>query len=178
MYHRWMIENLPLQIYASSLVFSPAKSLTRRSVREGSAGLDPGKATHARQLELLPADPGRSQLPRCWPLHSHLTAASSRQGQRVTIGIWDAGSGNSLLAIPDDGYSISFSPDSSKLASVACNSVVKVWNAKNADYLCKFEHYGAKLVAFSPNSEASLGVLRRYCEDLEHQNRHMRRTGL
>lgn len=27
--HKWMIENAPLQVYASALVFSPARTLVR-----------------------------------------------------------------------------------------------------------------------------------------------------
>jgi hypothetical protein len=29
MYHKWAIENSPLQAYASALVFNPARSLTK-----------------------------------------------------------------------------------------------------------------------------------------------------
>jgi WD40 repeat protein len=34
MYHKWSIENTPLQAYASALVFSPASSLTRDRFKE------------------------------------------------------------------------------------------------------------------------------------------------
>jgi WD40 repeat protein len=34
MYHKWAIENSPLQVYMSALIFSPARSLTRGCFQE------------------------------------------------------------------------------------------------------------------------------------------------
>jgi aspartate 1-decarboxylase len=74
-----------------------------------------------------------------------------------TVKIWDAGSGACLQTLEghsDAVTSVTFSPDSTRLASASWDKTVKIWDAGSGACLQTLEGHGESVtsVAFSPDS--------------------------
>jgi WD40 repeat protein len=103
MYHKWAIENSPLQAYASALLFSPARSLMRGLFKE-------------EELKMITIKPAMSdEWSACLQtLEGHggwvNSVAFSHDSTRLasgsgdgTVKIWDAGSGGCLQTLEGHG---------------------------------------------------------------------------
>ncbi|KAF2193435.1 hypothetical protein K469DRAFT_549877 [Zopfia rhizophila CBS 207.26] len=130
MYHKWAIENSPLQAYASALVFSPARSLIRGLFKEEEPkwiAIKP--AMGDKWGACLQTLEGHSDT--VWSVaFSHNSARLASASGDSTVKIWDVSSGECLQTL--EGYSdsvnsVAFSHDSARLASASDDRTVKIW---------------------------------------------------
>ncbi|ERF68387.1 hypothetical protein EPUS_06803 [Endocarpon pusillum Z07020] len=157
MYHKWAIEQSPLQAYASALVFTPARSLMRGLFKE----------EEPKQIMIKPDV--RDQWSAClqtleghsssvWSVaFSHDLTRLASGSQDNTVKIWDASSGECLQTL--EGHSgsvnsVAFSHDSTRLASGSQDSTVKIWDASSGECLQTLEGHSGSVnsVAFSHDS--------------------------
>jgi WD40 repeat protein len=144
MYHKEAVENYPLQVYASALLFSPADSLIRRLFQDeeprGVAikpDISNGWSACLQTLE------GHSQSVNSVAF-SHDSARLASASWDRTVKIWDAHSGACLQTL--EGHSglvssVAFSHDSARLASASSDSTVKIWDAHSGVCLQTLEGY-------------------------------------
>ena len=138
MYHKWAIENSPLQAYASALVFSPAHSLTRGLFKEEEPKWITIKPAMADKWSAcLQTLEGHSN--RVWSVaFSHDSTRLASASDENTVKIWDAGNGECLQTL--EGHSngvnsVAFSHDSTRLASASLDNTVKIWDASSGECL-------------------------------------------
>jgi WD40 repeat protein len=157
MYHKWAIENSPLQAYASALVFSPARSLTRVLFRkEEPKWITIKPAIGDRWSACLQMLEDHSD--SVWSVaFSHDSTRLASASDDRTVKIWDASSGECLQTLEGHGHmvtSVAFSHDSTRLASASLDRTVKIWDASSGDCLQTLEGHSDSVwsVAFSHDS--------------------------
>ena len=138
MYHKWAIENSPLQAYASALVFSPAHSLIRGLFKEEEPtwitikpGMEDKWSACLQTLE------GHSNSVMSVAF-SHDSARLASASDDRTVKIWDASSGECLQTLKGHSNwitSVAFSLDSARLASASDDHTVKIWDASSGECL-------------------------------------------
>ena len=147
MYYKQAIQNYPLQVYVSTLLFSPQRSLIRRCFQDDKpkwitikpAVEDDWNAClqtlegHSYAVNSVAFSPDSSRL-----------ESASHDG---TVKIWDASSGKCLQTLEGHSYlvkSVAFSPDSSRLASASWDRTVKIWDANSGKCVSTY-HVGTEL---------------------------------
>ena len=138
MYHKWAIENSPLQVYASALLFSPARSLIRGIFKKEEPtwitikpGMEDKWSACLQTLE------GHSSSVTSVAF-SHDSARLASASHDRTVKIWDASSGECLQTLKghsDSVRSVAFSHDSARLASASGDRTVKIWDASSGECL-------------------------------------------
>ncbi|KAK4108026.1 hypothetical protein N656DRAFT_784549 [Canariomyces notabilis] len=133
-----LVENYPLQVYASAIAFSPARSMTRNLFK--------------RELRWITAGP---VVEEDW---NACTQTLEGHSGSVTVKIWDAATGTCTQTL--EGHSgsvnsVAFSPDSKLVASGSSDKTVKIWDAATGTCTQTLEgHSGSvRSVAFSPDSK-------------------------
>ncbi|KAL8739890.1 MAG: hypothetical protein Q9190_007349 [Brigantiaea leucoxantha] len=128
-YYQWIIENNPLQVYASALIFSPAYSLIRRFFKLEEPKWITSKPIMRNDwspcLQTLEGHSG-------WVysvVFSHDSKYLALASADETIKIWDASNGNCLQTL--EGHSgwvssVVFSHDSKHLASASDDETIKI----------------------------------------------------
>jgi hypothetical protein len=138
MYHKWAIENSPLQTYASALVFSPARSLIRVLFNEEAPECITIKpAMRDKWGACLQTLEGHSSEVFSVAF-SHDSARLASASYDRTVKIWDASSGECLQTLEghsDSVRSVTFSHDSTRLASASDDRTVKIWDASSGECL-------------------------------------------
>ena len=141
-YYKWAIENTPLQLYTSALVFSPARSLMRELFkREEPQWITTKPVMQDDWTSCLQTLEGHSR----WVT----SVAFSHDDQRLasasgdnTVKIWDAASGKCLQTLEghsDWVASVAFSHDDRRLASASGDNTVKIWDAASGKCLQTLE---------------------------------------
>ena len=138
MYHKQAIENFPLQVYASALVFSPAHSLIRLLFKdEKPKWIKMKPATEDEWSACLQTLEGHIVRVNSVAFsHDSIWLASASFDR--TIKIWDLDSGSCLRTL--EGHndwinSVIFSHDSTRLASASRDRMVKVWDQGSGECL-------------------------------------------
>ncbi|KAF6825135.1 vegetative incompatibility protein HET-E-1 [Colletotrichum musicola] len=147
-YHRQGIENAPLQVYHSALIFSPTnsiiKELYQREELEWVAAKPLVKEAWGPLLQTFgPHSNGRSHaLSLTFSPDGNTIASASNE----IIKLWDAMTGQCLRSIRFHGvYSplVIFSPDKATIASVSEKNSIQLWNVETGQLLRELEgHLG------------------------------------
>jgi WD40 repeat protein len=151
MYHKWAIENSPLQVYASALLFSPARSqikillkilLNPAMVDEWGACLQT-LGGHSNSVTSV--------------AFSHDSTRLASASNDSTVKIWDASSGMCLQTLEGHSHyisSVAFSHDSTRLASASSDYTVRIWDTSSGACLQTLEGHSHDVnsVAFSHDS--------------------------
>ncbi|KAL4912441.1 hypothetical protein BDW62DRAFT_206493 [Aspergillus aurantiobrunneus] len=153
-----IINNAPLQVYCSGLVFSPTDSIIRRTF----------DCQRPCWIAVLP------QVEKSWSAelqtlegHSHWvqSVAFSPDGQKIvsgssdeTIKLWDAQTGLALQTLEGHSHwvqSVAFSPDGQKIVSGSSDETIKLWDAQTGLALqtLKSHSHSVQSVAFSPDGQ-------------------------
>nr|CAL30216.1 HET-D [Podospora anserina] len=157
-YWRWVVENYPLQVYASALVFSPARSITR-----GLFTQEERKWITSRPIvednwnacrQTLEGHSGSVNSVAFSPDSKWVASGSDDH----TIKIWEAATGSCTQTLEGHGgwvLSVAFSPDSKWVASGSADSTIKIWEAATGSCTQTLEGHGGWVnsVAFSPDSK-------------------------
>src|SRR5881394_3648625 len=106
MYHKWAIENNPLQAYTSALLFSPARSLIRCLFKEEEPKLIAIKPTMRDEWSAcLQTLEGHSQSVSSVAF-SHDSARLASASYDSTVKIWDASSGECLQTLEGHSHAV------------------------------------------------------------------------
>ncbi|KAF7513224.1 hypothetical protein GJ744_010620 [Endocarpon pusillum] len=142
--HQWAIENAPLQVYTSALVFSPTGSMIKALFKDEEPKWitmkpDMGDkwSTCLQSLEYH----GRMGTVRSL-VFSHNSTLLASTSENESINIWDLSSGKCLRTLkngPGLITSLAFSHDSTQLASTSGDGTVKVWDMNNGNCLLTFD---------------------------------------
>ncbi|KAK4653541.1 HNWD NOD-like receptor pc6 [Podospora pseudocomata] len=157
-YWRWVIENYPLQVYTSALIFSPARSITRGLFTQEERKLitsRPIVEDNWNACRQTLEGHGGPVLSVAFSPDSKLVASGS--GDK-TIKIWDAATGSctqTLKGIWDSVTSVAFSPDSKWVASGSHDKTIKIWDAATGSCTQRLKGHWDSVtsVAFSPDSK-------------------------
>ncbi|KAK3938110.1 hypothetical protein QBC46DRAFT_356117 [Diplogelasinospora grovesii] len=154
LYHKWAIENSPLQIYASALVFSPARSITRNQFKKEEPKWIIRKPAIADNWSAcLQTLEGHSDpvLSVAW---SHDATRLASASYDKTVKIWDPATGACVLML--EGHSswvssVAWSHDATRLASASYDKMVKIWDPATGACVSTLEghSYSVSSVAWS-----------------------------
>jgi WD40 repeat protein len=131
MYHKWAIENSPLQVYPSALIFSPARSLIRELFEQEKPEWITTKLAiqdyWSPCLQTLEGHSGRVRAVAFSPDGKLVVSGSEAR----MVGFWDAVTGASLQKL--EGHSgwvtsVAFSPDGKLVVSRSDDRTVRLWD--------------------------------------------------
>ncbi|KAK4075235.1 hypothetical protein Purlil1_12725 [Purpureocillium lilacinum] len=156
--HRWIIEQAPLQVYGSALVFSPMSSEVRAT-----------QWTKRLSFIAMSADTRQYWDAHKQTLEGHIdpirAIAFSPDGKTLgsvshdnTVRLWDPATGahqQTLEGHSDWVTGIAFSPDGKTLASASSDKTVRLWDPATGAHQQTFKGHSGSLqaVAFSPDGK-------------------------
>ncbi|KAK3934862.1 hypothetical protein QBC46DRAFT_425470 [Diplogelasinospora grovesii] len=131
LYHKWAIENTPLQVYASALVFSPARSITRNQFENEEPKWIIRKPTMTDTWSAcLQTLEGHSS-GVTFVAWSHDATRLASASEDKTVKIWDPATGQCVSTLEGHSSSVRsvvWSRDMARLASASDDKTVKIWD--------------------------------------------------
>ncbi|RGP81028.1 wd40 repeat [Fusarium longipes] len=172
----WIIENAPMQIYCSSLLFCPSNSKVRLYYQDQIPNWITTKPKTAEsevsEIYTLHGHRDRIRDVAFSPTEALLASASDDKTTRI----WDYVAGSEQYRFHDPGgpVCLSFSIDGLRLASGCSNGTICVRNFKKASEVCFSCHSEVVQVCFSPTASNVLAALCNDCVlriwDLDHKH--------
>src|SRR6266516_3748247 len=156
LYNRSMIEEAPLQIYCSALVFAPERSIVRghfkNQIPHWIRGLP---KVHIDWSSLEQTLEGHSDWVTSVVFSPDGSKVASGSGDR-TVRIWNVATGQAEQTLEGHSGSVTsvvFSPDGSKVASGSGDRTVRIWNVATgqAEQTLKGHSGWIRSVVFSPD---------------------------
>ncbi|KAL2193341.1 NWD1 protein, partial [Corynascus similis CBS 632.67] len=131
LHHKWAIENSPLQVYTSALVFNPARSITRYQYKNEEPKWIIRKPIMENNwsacLQTLEGHSGSVESV-AWSYDATRLASVSRD---KTVRIWDPKTGQCISTLKGHGnsvYPVAWSHNATRLASASGDKTVKIWD--------------------------------------------------
>ncbi|KAK3353868.1 WD40-repeat-containing domain protein [Lasiosphaeria hispida] len=156
LYCRWLVENHPLQVYASALVFSPARSMTRDLFKQ--------EARRWITTEPVVEDDWNACRQTLEGHSDYVSSVAFSPDSKLiisgsadkTVKIWDAATGSCMQTLKGHSngvHSAAFSPDSRLIISGSADKTVKIWDAATGLCMQTLKGHSGKVysVAFSPD---------------------------
>ncbi|KAK6531042.1 hypothetical protein TWF281_007869 [Arthrobotrys megalospora] len=153
--NRWIINEAPLQLYSSAIIFSPeasiVKTMFRNRVPTWICRLPKTSEFWSAELQKLEGHAGTVTAIAFSPDGKRLVS-----GSRDELRFWNTATGEQLQKLKACDNQISaaaFSPDGQRLAS-GSHDGLRLWDAVTGELLQKLEYSDyVKTVAFSPDSK-------------------------
>ncbi|KIL84644.1 nacht and wd domain protein [Fusarium avenaceum] len=173
LFHRRTIEEIPLQLYASALVFSPKQSIVKARFQKEAPkwvtvapGLDP---TWSACLQTLEDHEGGV----CSTVYSHDGQWLVSGSRDLKVKLWHAGTGTCIRTV--DGYgeehsplgqttylarviSTAFSADDGLFISGSSNGVIKIWDRTTGSCIRQLETQSSEAMAMAFSSDGCTAV--------------------
>ncbi|KAL2198354.1 hypothetical protein P885DRAFT_32223, partial [Corynascus similis CBS 632.67] len=150
LYHKWAIENTPLQVYTSALIFSPGRSIVRNEFKEAVPKWIIQKPTMADTwsacVQTLQGH-RNSVFSVVW---SHDTTRLASASGDKTVKIWDAVAGQCVSTLEGHNNfvtSVAWSHDTTRLASASVDKTVKIWDPATGQCVSTLEGHSKSVIS-------------------------------
>ncbi|KAL2198599.1 hypothetical protein P885DRAFT_32988, partial [Corynascus similis CBS 632.67] len=158
LYHKWAIENTPLQVYTSALIFSPTCSITRMQFENEEPRWIIRKPSMADSWSAcLQTLEGHSNWVTsvAW---SHDASWLASASDDETVKIWDPLTGQCVSTFEghsDSVSSVAWSHDASRLASASTDRTAKIWDPMTGQCVSTLEGHSDSVSSLAWSHDAS-----------------------